>query len=180
MEKSELLSTSRRLVEPIAIIGMGLRLPGNISTPDDFWQLMMNKKNARCRVPANRFNADGFLGASSQREAIATEYGYFLDNTDLEAYDTTFFTTNKKQVQMMDPQLRVLQQVVWECLESAGATNLVGTDTGVFVGTFSEDWNQLAHHDTQNVSVYRVLNTGDFILSNGISYQYDFRGPRQV
>lgn len=162
-------------VSPIAIIGIGLRLPGSVSTGDDLWQLIVNKKNAKCRVPESRYNVDSFKGS---RGAVASEYGYFIDHVDLEAYDASFFPTNQQQVQMQDPQQRLLQEVVWECLENAGATHLRGTNTGVFVGSYGDDWNHLLHHDTENINQYRVLNGADFILSNGLSYQHDFRGPR--
>ncbi|KAK5996225.1 Highly reducing polyketide synthase gloL [Cladobotryum mycophilum] len=171
------MSPKREPAEPIAIIGMGMRLPGGISTAKDFWELLINKKDARCRVPENRYNLQGFFSDKSRKETVATEYGYFLEDVNLKAYDTSFFSANQYETQMMDPQQRLLLEVVWECIENAGVTSLQGTNTGVYVGSYGEDWNNVVHQDTQTSGIYRVLNTADFILSNRISYQFDLRGP---
>ncbi|KAJ5672084.1 hypothetical protein N7507_001211 [Penicillium longicatenatum] len=78
----------------------------------------------------------------------------------------------------MDPQQRQLMEVVWECLESAGETNWWGKEIGCFVGVYGEDWLELASKDPQNTDRYHVLGTGQFALSNRISYEYDFQGPK--
>ncbi|KAK5997537.1 Highly reducing polyketide synthase gloL [Cladobotryum mycophilum] len=170
------MASPRDPVKPIAVIGMSMRLPGGVSTADDFWRLLMNKEDGRCRVPESRYNVDGFRG-DSRRENVGTEYGFFLPDANLKAFDTSFFTTTRAEALMTDPQQRILMEVVWECIESAGATNLQGTNTGVYVGNFGEDWHQLVHQDTQSSSPFRVSNTSDFIISNKISYQFDLRGP---
>lgn len=171
------MASPRDPVKPIAIIGMGMRLPGGVSTVDDFWRLLISKQDGRCRAPESRYNVDGFRG-DSQRENVATEYGYFLAEANLKAIDTTFFSGNRAEALMADPQQRILMGVVWECIESAGAVNLHGSNTGVYIGNFGEDWHQLVHQDTQSSGPFRVSNTSDFIIANKISYQYDLRGPR--
>lgn len=162
--------------KPIAIVGMGMRLPGGISTADDFWELLINKKSGRCRVPETRYNVEGFRGDSC-KENVATEYGHFLQDVNLKAYDMSFFPNNPTEAAMADPQLRILLEVVWECMENAGMASLGGTKTGVYVGCFGEDWQQIVHQDTLEPSVFRV-NASEFVLSNKISHQFDLRGPR--
>ncbi|KAH8646185.1 putative polyketide synthase [Xylariales sp. PMI_506] len=172
------MSSKREPLEPIAIIGMGLRLPGGISTPDEFWSLLINKKDGRCRVPADRYNVDAFHGDKTQRQKVATEYGYFLDNINLKALDTSFFPSSQAaQTEVTDPQQRLLLEVVWECMESAGQTNLAGSSTGVYVGVFGEDWHNMLYMDNQISSAYRVISAGDYALSNLLSFFYDLRGP---
>ncbi|KAM3476481.1 hypothetical protein MY5147_003203 [Beauveria neobassiana] len=162
----------------IAIIGMGFRLPGGISTDGEFWDLLINKKNGRCKVPLTRYNVDGFGGGKTQTQSVATEYGYFLQNK-LSGVDTSFFSMKHAEVNVLDPQLRLLLEVAWECMESAGQTHkLVGSNTGVFAGVFGEDWHNMLHRDDLMPNTYRVLSAGDYGLSNVLSYQYDFRGPR--
>jgi acyl transferase domain-containing protein len=162
---------------PIAIIGMRLRLPGGISTPEDFWTLLVNKKDAECRVPTDRYNVDAFYGDKTHQQNVASEYGYFLD-VKLGALDTSFFSGKRAEVNVTDPQLRLLLEVVWECMESAGQANLRGTNTGVFVSVFGEDWHNMLHKDSQMKNTYRVLSVGDYALSNVLSHDYDLRGPR--
>ncbi|KAK2601916.1 hypothetical protein QQS21_004507 [Conoideocrella luteorostrata] len=161
---------------PIAIIGMGMRLPGGISTADDFWNLLIEKKDGRCLVPSDRYNADAFYGNKTRRQNIATNYGYFLD-TNIKGFDKSFFGVKRAEVDVTDPQLRLLLEVVWECMENAGKTNLRGTNTGVFVGVFGEDWHSMLHQDKLMPKTYRVLSAGDYALANMLSWEYDLSGP---
>ncbi|KID87248.1 Beta-ketoacyl synthase [Metarhizium guizhouense ARSEF 977] len=161
---------------PIAIIGMGFRLPGGISSDSEYWDLLVNKKNGRCRVPATRYNVDGFSGGKTQTQSLATEYGYFLQ-TEISKIDMSFFLMKPAEATVSDPQLRLLMEVAWECMESAGQTHkLVGSDTGVFVGVFGEDWHNMLHRDDLMTNTYRVLSAGDYALSNMLSHQYDLKG----
>lgn len=83
--------------KPIAIIGMGIRLRGGVSTGEDFWKMIMSKKNGRCRVPESRYNLEGFRG-ESPKEDVVTEYNHFLQDVSLKACDTSLLTqpTNPK------------------------------------------------------------------------------------
>lgn len=165
---------------PIAIIGMGLRLPGGVSTPQDFWNLLVNKKHGQCRVPADRYNVDAFYGDKVTAQTVATEYGYFLDNVNLKHADASFFSINSADTESSDPQLRLLLEVIWECMESAGQTTLRGSDAGVFLGVFGEDWHDIQHRDVHLSLPTRPITGGDFALANRLSYEFDFRGPRLV
>ena len=162
---------------PIAIIGIGMRLPGDISTADEFWDMLINKKDGLCPVPESRYNVGGFYKGRPGRTGLATSNGYFLgDEVNLKAFDTSFFQSNNIEVQTMDPQQRLLLEVVWECIENAGQ-NLQGTDTGVYIGSFGEDWQNLINRDPYNSNSYRLLGTQDFMLSNIVSHKLDLRGP---
>lgn len=172
-------ASRREPAEPIAIIGMGMRLPGGVSTGQDFWNLLMNKKEGRCPVPASRYNTKGFHSAKSRKEAVATEYGHFLDESvNLQHMDIGFSSLKAQEMKQGDPQERLLLEVVWECIENAGQGNIRGSNTALFVGSFGEDWNELTHQDPQGSFPYRPVNAGDFSLSNSISHDFDLRGPR--
>ena len=80
----------------------------------------------------------------------------------------------------MDPNQRLVLEVVREAFESAGEIGWRGKDIGVYVGMFSEDWQDLAHKDIQEFSPYRVLGGTDFALPNRVSYEYNLKGPRYV
>ena len=125
--------------EPIAIVGMALRLPGEIHSAEALWQLLINKKNTRRRVPTERYNLEGFYSPKKGPGSIISEHGHFLADTDsLEHLDTSFFSMSKAEVERLDPQQRMLLEVVWECMENAGQTGWRGTNTGVFVGTWGD------------------------------------------
>ncbi|KAJ5537168.1 Fum1p [Penicillium frequentans] len=161
--------------EPIAIVGMGLRLPGGVSSPDEFWKFLIEKRDGLCEVPETRYKLDSFY-SDSKPHSVKTRKGYFLKE-DPALFDAEFFSINKFEAERMDPQQRQLMEVVWECLESAGETNWRGKEIGCFIGVYGEDWLELASKDFQNTDRYHVLGTGQFALSNRVSYEYDFQGP---
>lgn len=163
---------------PIAIVGIGLRLPGDISTTQDFWDLLVQKRDGKCRVPRDRYNVDAFYGDGSYSQAVASDHGYFLKDANLKAFDASFFSMNRTEVEMLDPQQRLLLEVVWECMENAGQTNWRGTDIGCFVGVFGEDWHDLMTMDPQASGLFRISGNGDFAISNRVSYEYNLKGPR--
>ncbi|PGH14046.1 hypothetical protein AJ79_03316 [Helicocarpus griseus UAMH5409] len=166
-------------LEPIAIVGIGLRLPGDIHSAESLWQLLLNKKDTRGPIPPSRYNSDGFYSKSVQGGTVGVKHGHFLHESDgLGLLDTSFFTMSKAEVEKLDPQQRMLLEVVWECMENGGQRNWRGTNTGVFVGTWGDDWQDFLAKDPQQTGgMLNVSGAGDFAISNRISYEYDLRGP---
>ncbi|KAF7536474.1 hypothetical protein G7054_g4512 [Neopestalotiopsis clavispora] len=161
---------------PIAICGMALRLPGGISTPAQFWDFIIQKKDAVGPIPESRFNAESWVSKSGKPGYIGSAKGYFLDG-DIGAFDTTLFSMAKTEVEKLDPQQRILLELARECLDSAGEVSYRGKDIGTYVGSFGEDWPDHFARDSQSVGLYQVTGKGDFMHSNRISYEYDLRGP---
>jgi acyl transferase domain-containing protein len=166
------------VTSPIAIVGMAMRLPGGVRDTDSFWDLLANKKDGRCRVPKDRYNIDAFYSPYGKKGMVTVDDGYFLEDLDLYALDESFFSILQFEAETVDPQQRVLLEVVWECMENAGQTNWRGSNIGCFVGSFGEDWLDMAAKDTQNLGIYRISGSCDFMLSNRVSYEYDLKGPR--
>src|SRR4051812_47219375 len=80
------------LLEPIAIVGMALRLPGKIHTPEALWDLIVNKKTTRGPIPKSRYSIDGFYNASNRPGSVSVRHGHFLDESDaFDALDTSLF-----------------------------------------------------------------------------------------
>ncbi|PYH65910.1 type I polyketide synthase [Aspergillus vadensis CBS 113365] len=158
--------------EPIAIVGMGLRLPGNVRTADEFWDMLVSGKSGHGPVPKSRYNAKSFFHPST-----APVTGYFLEE-DPAYFDAGFFSVGAKEARLMDPQQRLLLEVVWECLEDSGETSWRGKDIGCYVGVFGEDWLELSLKGLDPCADrHHALATGGFALSNRVSYEFDFRGP---
>ncbi|KAJ5379544.1 Fum1p [Penicillium cosmopolitanum] len=164
-----------QMVSPIAICGMALRLPGGVSFPEEFWKFLIEKRDGLCEVPETRYDIDSFYN-ESKPHSIKTRKGYFLQE-DPACFDADFFSISSREAGRMDPQQRQLLEVVWECLESAGEVKWRGKEVGCFVGVYGEDWLELASKDPQGIDRYHVLGTGQFALSNRISYEFDFQGP---
>jgi len=164
-------------VEPIAIIGMGMRLPGGVHDAESFWKMLVEKRDGRCKVPADRYNVDAFYGPGKPGH-VNTKYGYFLQDLDLAHLDAGFWSIAKQEAELVDPQQRLLLEVVYECLENAGANTYRGEKVGCYVGVFGEDWADLQGKDSQISGLYRIPGYGDFAVSNRVSYEFDFQGPR--
>jgi len=128
-----------RFPEPLAIVGTGLRLPGEVRTTEDLWALLVAKVSARSRVPEDRFNVDAFYSNSGRPGAMRTAFGHFLTEPNcLKHLDTHMFPMLKKELDVLDPQERLLLEVVYECMQNAGQTDWRGQDIGCFVGVFGE------------------------------------------
>ncbi|CAI7605122.1 unnamed protein product [Penicillium glandicola] len=162
--------------KPIAICGMSCRLPGGIESPQQLWDFLMSKGDARSRIPASRYNIDAYYSSVDKPGTVKTQYGYFLKN-DLGLFDSSSFTMSPMELARCDPQQRLMLEVARECIEDAGETEWKGRRIGVYVGNFGEDWNEMMDRDDQQYGVYRLAGSGDFALSNRISYEMDLQGP---
>lgn len=164
---------------PIAICGIGLRLPGGISHTQDYWELLINGRDAKTQGKEQRFNPEGFDDALGGHLSIRNQNGYFLQQ-DLGRFDPSFFSLSRKEAERCDPQQRLLLEVTRECLEDAGETNYRGSRIGCYVGSFGSTWMRLQTVDPQFPTNYLMTGVEDYMLSNRISYEYDLAGPRQV
>ncbi|KAF6833041.1 Lovastatin diketide synthase LovF 1 [Colletotrichum plurivorum] len=162
--------------EPIAIIGMGMRLPGRVHNAADYWDLLVNGKSGRCRVPKSRYNVDAWYGPGRIGH-VPTKEGYFLEELDLARVDPSFWSFTRQEAELMDPRQRLFLEVAYEALQTAGETSFRGRDVGVYVGTMGEDWSQLDTHDEQNLNQVRPDVYGDYIIANRASYELDLTGP---
>ncbi len=164
---------------PIAICGIGLRLPGGLSTSQELWEFLLAKGDARSRVPESRYNVSAFYSTHAKPGSVGTEHGYFLDDSvNLQSFDASLWNMARQAVERADPQQRQLLEVVRECVEDAGETNWRGKPIGCYVGNFGEDWLEMSAKEGQHHGGYRAAGTGDWMLSNRVSYEMDFRGPR--
>ncbi|OJJ66336.1 hypothetical protein ASPBRDRAFT_138029 [Aspergillus brasiliensis CBS 101740] len=158
--------------EPIAIVGLGMRLPGNVNTAGEFWDMLVSGRSGHGSVPRSRYNAEAYFDSST-----APMTGYFL-HEDPSYFDAAAFSIGAKEAKAVDPQQRLLLEVVSECLENAGETGWRGQKIGCYVGTFGEDWLEISLKGLEPRPDRRhALATGTFALSNRISYELDFRGP---
>jgi Beta-ketoacyl synthase, N-terminal domain len=127
--------------QPIAIIGMSCRLPGSVSTPDDFWELLARSRTGFSDIPSSRFSEKRFFHPNPGKSGTTNARGGNFLTQDLTAFDAPFFGFTQQEAISLDPQQRLLLECTFESLESAGIPKheVVGKDVGVFVGgTFSE------------------------------------------
>ena len=164
-------------LDPIAIVGIGCRFPGAVSSPNDFWELLKTGTDAITEVPTERWSVEQFYHPDlSQPGKTNTRWGGFLEAID--QFDPQFFGIAPREAITMDPQQRLLLEVAWEALEDAGQIpeRLRGSQTGVFIGIGTHDYSiRLWQHPVSDP--YATTGTGNCIAANRISYLFDFKGP---
>src|SRR6478736_3010975 len=109
--------------EPIAVVGIGCRLPGGVNTPDEFWRLLQDGRSGIVRVPSERWDAEAFYSEDhTVAGTICTKEGGFLTSWQPDEFDAEFFGIAPREAAAMDPQQRLVLEVAWEALENAGIT----------------------------------------------------------
>ncbi len=167
--------------EPIAVIGLGCRFPGNIHGPEQLWSFLCDGRSAVGEVPPDRW-APFDDGAPEVAATLSrtTRWGSFLN--DVDAFDAEFFEILPREAAKMDPQQRLLLEVAWEALEHAGTppNSLRHSQTGVFVGACATEYGFLASTDLPGVDAWSNTGGALSIIANRLSYFLDLRGPSFV
>lgn len=178
------LSVSRDgwLDEPIAIVGIGCRLPGGVDSPESYWQLLRNAVDATGEFPADRADARAVYSPDPDEPGKAyTIRGGFLDRVD--RFEPEVFGISPREALGMDPQQRIALEVCWEALERAGYApdSLEGSRTGVYVGLSTTDYVRLRQQlgDVRDVDAYQLVGEPSFTAGR-ISYVLGLRGPSKV
>ena len=166
--------------EPIAVVGIGCRLPGGASSPAAYWQLLWAGTDSIREVPAERWRPeDVHARAGGMPGLVTSRWGGFLDQID--GFDAGFFGITAAEAQSMDPQQRLLLEVAWEALEDGGLPpdSLRGSRTGVFVGMSFYDYGvrALYPHDLGRISPYSGTGNTFSIAAGRISYVLGLTGP---
>ncbi|KAM0551730.1 hypothetical protein ACHAPJ_008297 [Fusarium lateritium] len=164
--------------EPIAIVGSACRFAGGASSPSKLWDVLRDPKDHLCKVPESRFNVDGVYHPNPSHHGHSNaRYAYLLDQ-DPTVFDAEFFGINGMESKAMDPQQRFALEIVYESLQDAGFTvdSLRGSDTAVFVGVMSNDHEIHLMKDIDMAPTYFAVGNARSILSNRISYFFDWHG----
>ncbi|KAI0109876.1 putative hybrid NRPS/PKS enzyme [Daldinia grandis] len=165
--------------EPIAIVGTGCRFPGQCDSPSKLWELLREPRDLLKEIPEDRFSVDAFYHPHNYHHGASNvRHSYFLEE-DLRHFDAQFFGIKPVEAKSIDPQQRLLLETVYEGLEAAGlsVTQLRGSDTAVYVGVMSADFTDMTSRDIDTFPTYFATGTARSILSNRLSYFFDWRGP---
>ncbi|MEU0532540.1 type I polyketide synthase [Amycolatopsis tolypomycina] len=168
MDNERLKADNQKLTaamsEPIAVIGMGCRYPGGVTTPAQLWDLVANGTDAVGEFPADRgwdtaalFDPSGRPGTTYSKEG-----GFLYDAADFEP---EFFGISPREARTLDPQQRIVLETAWEAVERAGIvpSTLRGSKTGVFAGVM--------YHD------YGAGSSDGSLISGRMSYTLGLEGP---
>ncbi len=169
------------LARKVAIIGSACRFPGGSTTPQAFFDSLLSGRNYVRPVPADRWSNDTYLNEQDVCGKTYVGHGHFLEEYDFRGFDADFFNFSPREAEFLDPQQRLLLELSFEAMENAGlcVEALAGSQTGVFVGGFTVDHllNQFGSHARGMIGAHSAAGSTLTMLSNRISYAFDFRGP---
>ncbi|MEM9675211.1 MAG: SDR family NAD(P)-dependent oxidoreductase [Bacteroidota bacterium] len=166
--------------EPIAIVGIGCRFPGEVNDPASFWNLLAEGKNAITDVPPDRWNLKKFYDPDNSKAGkIKNKKGGFVKN--IAHFDPEFFNIFPAEAHRIDPQQRLLLEVTYQALEDAGIRleDISGKKVGVYTGLFMSDyWDiQAASEQREEVSPHVAMGASRTGAANRVSYIFNLKGP---
>ena len=173
-------------VEPIAVVGMACRLPGGVSTPAEYWELLHEGRSGVIRVPENRWDADAYFSEDHTRPGtICNREGGFLTSWQPDQFDAEFFGISPREAIAMDPQQRLLLEVAWEALENAGVTpkSARNSQTGIYVGLTTSDYYWLSTDGDvrpEDFDPYLPFGNASNFAAGRLSYFLGAHGPAVV
>ncbi|MBF6063743.1 SDR family NAD(P)-dependent oxidoreductase [Nocardia terpenica] len=155
--------------DPIVIVGLGCRFPGGVDGPDSFWELLAGGRDVIGPLPDDR-------GWDPNLVAQAPGGGFL---SDAGGFDAAFFGISPREALAMDPQQRVLLEVVWSALEHAGIdpVSLRDSRTGVFIGSNGQEYATALAFSGEDVGGHVTTGTAASVLSGRISYTLGLSGP---
>ena len=173
---------SEKLTErnPIALVGIGCRFPGNADGPDALWEGLRNGMDAITDIPADRWKIDSFYDPDPDKSGkVKTKKGGFLN--EIDKFDADFFSIYPKTAERIDPQQRLLLEVTYEAFEDAGIKleDISGSKTAVYMGVFTNDyWDiQAASEQKDHLSPHVSMGVILTAIANRLSYTFNLKGP---
>lgn len=169
-----------RQKEPIAIVGMGCRFPGQANDPDSYWKILKNGIDTISEVPTNRWNLEQYYDPEPDTPGkMYARHGGFLEQVD--SFDAHFFGISAREAISLEPQQRLFLEVSWEALENANqaAEQLHNSQTGVFLGICANDYARRILKPEYIDKIDAYFGTGNTLsLAAGrLSYLLGLKGP---
>ena len=169
--RTELEECRRSQSQPVAIVGLAVRLPGGVITPELFWDALAEGKDLIASIPPERWEAQEYWSPEGdQPGTLYDNHGGFL--SDVDAFDADFFGINAREATSMDPQQRILLELTWEALERAAIDprSLLNTQTGIFLGISNSDYGRMLIEEPCRVDGYTGVGAAASIAAGRLAY----------
>jgi acyl transferase domain-containing protein/SAM-dependent methyltransferase len=176
--RAKLDEMDRRQNEPVAIVGIGLRLPGGAHDEPSLWQMLVDGVDATSEIPGDRWDLDAYYDLDPDKPGkMNTRHGAFIKGVD--QFDAEFFGVSPREAVSMDPQHRLLMEISWEALENAAIApaTLRGSPTGIFVGIGNSDYWRMVNADEEQIDAYSALGNSFSVAAGRLSYFLGLHGP---
>lgn len=164
--------------EPIAVIGIGCRFPGDSEGAEKYWQMLVNGVDAIDDSP-ERWDVKAYKSETGELGKAYTLSAGMLDRID--TFDAAFFGISPREAKAMDPQQRLVLEVSWHGLEDAGYANsdLEGSQTGVYIGVGPNEYMAVSGFGSESAELIGHLTTGNNlnVIAGRVSYVLGLRGP---
>ncbi|WP_177229814.1 type I polyketide synthase [Lentzea albida] len=164
--------------DDVAVVGLGLRLAGGICEPADFWAGLIAARSEVGDLPRDRWSSYPAHGpAATAAVDRAVSRAAYLE--DAAGFDAEFFGVTPKEAVLMDPQQRLVLEVVWEALEHAGIPplSLAGSNAAVLIGVGGGEYGQMLLNDPERIGPWSSIGGAYCAVANRVSYFLDLRGP---
>ncbi len=179
-QQARIRELERERRPPLAVVGLGLRFPGDLRTPEQFWDFLRDRRHAVTGIPDDRPG----LRAAYQPGPVRPGRSYvhraaFL--SDIDQFDADFFGISQREAELLDPQQRLLLETAWEALERAGigVRRADGLPVGVYLGMMASEYGErlAVREDKTPLDPYYATGGGLCFGAGRISYVMGFTGP---
>ncbi|MBV1938535.1 hypothetical protein KUF83_18465, partial [Streptomyces sp. BV286] len=165
--------------EPIAIVGIGCRFPGDINSAEDLWQLVMDEGEVLTEFPTNRgWDVEGIYDPDPGKpgKSYVREGGFLAE---AGSFDADFFGISPREALAMDPQQRLVLETAWEAFERAGIDpgSLQGSKAGVFIGAEVHEYGTRVHEAPEGLDGYLMTGNAPSVASGRVAYSLGLEGP---
>ena len=177
--QAKLEKLERERSEPLAVVGMACRFPGDCSTPAAYWRLLREGKHGISDVPKERWDIEAYFDASPDAPGkMTTRRAGFIG--EVRDFDADFFGVAPREAESLDPQHRLAMEVAWQALEDAGQANgrLLGSKTGIYLGICSSDYTvHLLERGARGIDAYMATGNAHSTAAGRLSFHLGLQGP---